>query len=128
MITQQEQSFIKKYIVREKQERYLAFLSHAQNRRKFIEALYHFTDFKWELMQEIKGPDETHAIVDKLKSYEHIINCSVISTDTNYDGKLLPVREAIQKVVGIEGSILIFGAAEVIYYEGEAPKRRYISV
>ena len=40
----------------------------------------------------------------------------------------MSVDEAIENAIGIEGSILIFGDADVVYYEGEAPKNRYISI
>jgi hypothetical protein len=52
----------------------------------------------------------------------------VISVDLEYDGKFVSVDEAIEDVIGTEGTILVFGGADVIYYEGEAPSRRYISI
>ena len=59
---------------------------------------------------------------------KHISTCHVNSANSEYDGKVMSVDEAIENAIGIEGTILIFGNAEIIYYEGEAPNRRYISI
>jgi hypothetical protein len=48
--------------------------------------------------------------------------------NSEYDGKIMTLDEAIKNVVGIEGTILIFGDAEIVYYEGEPPENKYISL
>jgi hypothetical protein len=129
MISKQEQILIAKFVVKDKQERYLTFLSKEKTRKKFTEALYHFNDFNWKLFREIPGSEnEVQTISLKVKSDKNISTCSVISVDHNFDGKVIPVDEAIKNAIGIEGTILIFGEADIVYYEGEAPKRRYISI
>ena len=129
MITKQEKIFIKKFVVKDKQDRYLTFLEKEKTRNKFTEKLYHFNDFNWELFRKIPGnKSEENTIAFKVKNKKNFSTCFVISTDSEYDGKTMLVEEAIENVVGIEGSILIFGDAEIIYYEGEAPSRRYISI
>lgn len=129
MITHQERTLIKKFVIKDKQERYLTFLSNDRTRNKFVDTLYHFNDFNWKLFREIPGNDnERQAIYLKVKSHKNISTCFIISTDPNFDGKLMSVGEAIENATGIEGTILIFGDAEIIYYEGEAPKNRYISL
>ncbi|HVA98355.1 MAG TPA: hypothetical protein VNG53_05630 [Bacteroidia bacterium] len=129
MISKQEQLLVKKFVVKDKQDRYLAFLSKEKTRKKFTEALYHFNDFNWKLFREIPGSEnEGQTISLKVKSAKNISTCSVISADPNLDGNVLSVDEAIKNAIGIEGTILIFGDADIVYYEGEAPKRRYISI
>lgn len=128
MITEQEQALIKKFVIKEKQGRYLIFLANNKNRKKFTKKLYHFNDFNWDLFYEIPGKEiVSELITNKIKSKKNISTCYIISVDTNYDKKIFTVEEAITNVLGIEGTILIFGNAEIIYYEGESPKQRYIS-
>ena len=129
MISMQEQILIKKFVVKDKQERYLTFLSKEKTREKFKKALYHFDDFNWDLFREIPGNEnERQTISSRVKNQKNISTCSIISVDREYDGKVIPVDEAIKKAIGIEGTILIFGDADIVYYEGEAPKLRYINI
>ena len=129
MITKQEEALIKKFVIKDKQDRYLTFLEKDKTRNKFIEKLYHFNDFNWKLFREIPGNEtEGETIASKVKSKKNLSTCYVICTDSKYDGKIMSVDEAIENVLGIEGSIFIFGDAEIVYYEGEAPKRRFISI
>lgn len=124
-----ELTLIKIFVVKDKQDRYITFLSKDKTRKKFTEALYNFNDFNWKLFREIPGSEnERQAIASTVKSHKNISTCSVISVDTNYDGKVISVDEAIKNAVGIEGTILIFGDADIVYYEGEAPKRRFLSI
>lgn len=123
----QEQNFIKKFVIKDKQERYLGFLSKDKTRCKFTKELSHFKDLNWKLFTEIIG-NAKQLIASQVKSDKNISTCSVISMNPEYDGKILPVDEAIENAIGIEGTILIFGNAEIVYYEGEAPKKRFISI
>jgi hypothetical protein len=129
MIAQEERTLIKKFVIKDRQERYLSFLAEDKTRHKFTEALYHFRDFNWKLFREVRGTEnEGQAIASKVKGNKSISTCLVISANPDYDGMVLTVDEAIEHAIGIEGTILIFGDAEVVYYEGEAPGNRYISI
>lgn len=124
-----EQLFIKKFVIKNKQERFLNFLGNKKTRIKFTNELYHFKYLVGSLIREIKGNEsEAAAILSKIQDKKDIVSCYVISVNSKFDGKLLSINEAIENLVGEEGSILVFGDAEVIYYEGEAPGRRYISI
>jgi hypothetical protein len=129
MNNQIEQLLIKKFVIKDKQERYLNFLSKEKTRKKFTSELYHFRDFKWNLFREIPSSEsESNTIVTKVKSIKNISSCYVVSVNSEFDGKVISLEEAVENVVGEEGTILIFGEAEIIYYEGEAPIRRYVSI
>jgi hypothetical protein len=122
-----ERKLIEKFVIREKKERYLGFIAKANTRRKFLSELYHFKDFDWKSFEEIPGnQNETEVILRKIDK-RNITSCYVISVDENFDGKTFSVVEAIEQVESIEGTIKIFGEAEVVYYEGEGPNNRYIS-
>jgi hypothetical protein len=128
MQNQIEQILINKFIVKEKQNRYLKFLSKENTRRKFTKELYHFSDFNWKLFRKIPGSEnERETITSKLKGKKNVSSCYIISDDSKFDGKIFSVEYAITNVVGIEGTILIFGDAEIVYYEGEQRHNRYIN-
>lgn len=129
MLTQPEQALIKKFVMKDKQERYSGFLGKEKTRKKFTSELYHFKDFNWKLFREIAGNEnERDVIRSKVNGRKNLSECSVISANEKYDGKILSASEAIEKIVGEEGTILIFGNAHVVYYESEPFDGRYISI
>jgi hypothetical protein len=118
---------INTFIVKEKQARYIEFISSTQTRNKFIDNLPHFRDLQWDLFEEITNDDE---ILNRLKSLKsHIKDCYIISEDNKIDQKIFPVQEAIKTIGGYRdhATMLVFGNAELVYFEGEPPHNRYIS-
>lgn len=129
MLNQAEQTLIKRFVVKDKQERYLGFIGKDKTRSKFTNELYHFKDFNWKMFREIPGSEYgRNAILARVNGKKSIKSCQVVSANSEFDGKTLPIGEAIENIVGEEGTILIFGNAEIVYYEGEAPDNRYISI
>ena len=127
MDIQLEINVIKKFVIKEKQSRYIQFISSNKTRKKFLNALPHFRDFKWDLFEEIGSDFEIRNRLGTMKSL--VSNCYVISEDSNIDQKSFPVDEAFNMLGGYRdhATILVFGNAEMIYFEGEPPKNRYIS-
>ncbi len=129
MQAEAEQSLIKKFVNKDKQERYLRFVAKEKTRWKFLNELHYFKDFNWKLLHEIPGNENVRdAIIAKVKGKKDISSCYVISYHSQYDGKLYSVDNAINNLIGIEEIILIFGNADIVYYEGEAPNNRYLSI
>jgi hypothetical protein len=129
MINQAEQLMISRFVIKDKQERFLGFIGKDKTRRKFTDELYHFRHFNWKLFREIPGSEnERDAIRAKLSAKKSIKTCQVVSVNSGLDGKTLSVEDAISTAVGEEGTILIFGNAEVVYYEAEPFDGRYISI
>jgi hypothetical protein len=129
MQSQTEQALINKFVAKDKQERYLGFISKDKTRKKFTDELYHFKDFNWKLFREIPGNENGRdLILAKLNKIKNIETCQVISANFDIDGKQFPIHEAIQNIVGKEATILIFGNADVVYYEAEPLEGRYISI
>jgi hypothetical protein len=126
MQTEIELAFVKKFVKKDKQERYLGFLSNEKTRSKFTNELHYFKDFEWDLFNEVRGLDRD-AIIARIKDEKEISKCHVVSYRPEYDGKSYSIEDAIN-LVGTEEIILIFGNADVVYYEGEAPGNRYISI
>ena len=119
---------IKRFVKKAKQDRYIQFVSSPKNRLKFIRDLSHFNFFQWDLFEAVKGI-EKQAIVQALQ--ENGVTdrtCYVISENTDIDTKALDTNEAISNTVGLSmGTILVFGDADMIYYESETMNTRFIS-
>ncbi len=124
-----ENLLIKKFIVKDKQERYLSFLSKVKTRNKFTNELYHFKDFNWKLFRKIATNENEREIINEIiKRKKNISTCYIISANSKFDGKAVSVDEGIKEIIGEEGTILVFGNAEIVYYEGESPDNRYINL
>jgi len=119
---------IKKFVDKTKQDRYIQFVSSPKNRHKFVSDLSHFNFFKWDLFEAVKGNEE-QAIIQALQ--ENRVSdktCYVISENSGIDTKTLGTKEAISETVGYGmGTILVFGDADMIYFESETMNTRYIS-
>jgi hypothetical protein len=127
MNTQLEIEVIEKFVRKEKQSRYKQFISSDKNRRKFVRELSHFKDFKLEMFEEIKG-NQGDIILRQLKLIKgDRNNCYVISENAVIDQKQLSIEEAISFLDSDLATILVFGKAEMIYYEGESPNNKFIS-
>ena len=127
MDTPLEIKVINTFIVKEKQARYIQFVSSERTRKKFIDKLPHFRDLQWELFEELSDENE---IINRSKLLKpHITDCYIISEDSKTDQKRLPVGEAIKMLGGYRdyATILVFGDAELVYFEGEPPHNRFIS-
>jgi hypothetical protein len=119
---------IEKYINKNKQERYIKFVSSKKNRSKFIKDLAHFKHFKWELFDKIiKGEfEKINTLVKLIKP--PISKCYVISENTQIDANTLSIEDALTETIGYSmATILVFGNADLVYFEDEGPKRRFIS-
>jgi hypothetical protein len=127
MNTQLEIEVIEKFVRKEKQSRYKQFISSDKNRRKFVRELSHFKDFKLEMFEEIKD-NQGDIILRQLKLIKgDRNNCYVISENAVIDQKQLSIEEAISFLDSDLATILVFGKAEMIYYEGEPPNNKVIS-
>lgn len=117
---------IQKYIVKDKQSRFIQFVSSEKKRDKFVSELPHFNYFKWELFDEVHK-EEVQEIYRRLKTLNiKRKDCYIISENPEIDQKILPLDEALEELGGM-ATILVFGDAEMIYFEGEPPKNRFIS-
>jgi hypothetical protein len=117
---------IKKFVTKDKQPRYLQFISSDRTRSRFVSELPHFNHFKWELFDEVHK-NEAQEIQQRLNAMNiKMKDCYVISENPDIDQKVLPFDEALNEI-GSMATILVFGNAEMIYFEGEPPKNRYIS-
>ncbi len=119
---------IKKFVVKAKQERYVQFVSSVRNRQKFINDLSHFNLFQWDQFELVTDIEEQFILERLLKNAISDKLCYVISENDKIDTKTLETKMAISETVGLGmGTILVFGDADMIYFESETMKLRYIS-
>jgi hypothetical protein len=127
MIHDIEKKVIERFIVKTKRERYLAFIENDKTRGKFISELAHFRDFIQEQFDEISG-DEKKVIMDRIKGLGNIKECYLISENSELDRKRLDIDTALSKTIGYGmGTLIVFGDAEIVFYEAEGPSDRWIS-
>ena len=123
-----EELFVKKFVIKEKHERYLGFLQKEKSRRKFTKELYHFMDFEKGVFREVNGIGNVRKILrQELGKRPMLTDCYVISDNEEMDGKRFALNVAIDEIAGKEATILIFGHCDLVYYEAEAFDGSYIS-
>lgn len=119
---------IKKFVNKAKQDRYIQFVSSPKNRHKFISDLSHFRFFQRDIFEAVKGIEKQVIIQTLQRNSVADKTCYVISENTEIDTQVLDIKEAISETVGCSmGTILVFGDADMIYYESETMNTRYIS-
>ena len=123
-----ETAFIRSFIVKEKQKRWLQLLANPKRRTAITGRLYHQPDLDPQFMTRVP-PAYRHApnIEAKLRELGAPSECHVISTDTDVDGTLQPLGQVLVQIHGIgDGTVLSCIPGELAYYEGEDPGCRYI--
>ena len=105
----------------------MQFIKDDRLRQNFTNQLAHFLDLKYDLFEEVKG-DERAFIKNRIKSLPKIKDCYLISEDTALDQQRIDIDTALSKIIGFGmGVLLVFGDADLIYYESEGPSDRWIT-
>jgi hypothetical protein len=123
-----ESDFIEAFVVPDKRERYVSFLNSPKRRPKFLRELYHFRDFDPACLVSVAGPsDSAEGLISELRRRGAPVECRVISVQADLDGAIRPLAEVIRAVFAlVEGTIVVCIPGKLAYYEGEAPRNRYI--
>jgi len=125
--TDLEIKVIERFVVKTKRDRYLTFIKNTKTRDKFLKELSHFKDLRQDLFEELKS-DERKKIKEKLNRLRNIKDCYLISENSKLDSNRLDIETALNEIIGHGmGTLIVFGDAEIVYYEGEGPSDRYIS-
>ncbi|UOQ97472.1 hypothetical protein MUN81_19825 [Hymenobacter sp. 5317J-9] len=125
-----EQQFIKRFVLKAKQDRYLRFVENPKRRSSFLSMLYHGQDLDRSKFQDLRGAGthEINAILEKAHSLKNGDKCYFISVNKGLDGQEMSLNQAIKEIVNQEGTLLIFGDGAGAYWEGEPPFNRYLSL
>jgi len=119
---------IKNFVDKEKQDRYIQFVSSPLNRHKFINDLAHFKFLNWDLFIPVNKNEELLILNTLRQNNLPSKTCYVISENQDIDKKTTDIKDAIKETVGHgNGTILVFGEADMVFFEGEEMNTRYIS-
>jgi len=130
-----EQATIKAFVSRDKQERFLTFLSKPKTRKKLTQELASFTWFDprfataipWKVdpnlglwQRHLQGIDNVHRL---LKSKGAGKTCWAMSADADLDGKELELESVLERVFDSDtGTILSCLPGRLGLYSGEDEK------
>ncbi|HEX2961619.1 MAG: hypothetical protein HF308_09945 [Ignavibacteria bacterium] len=122
-----EELFIKTFIIKDRQERYLSLVTSKKGRNKFLQDLPHSISNELD-PKYVKGVNgSSKDIYEKLKSKGAGKECYVISELSEIDGHVLSLSEALNQIIGRGmAAILICIDNKLAYFEGEEPNDRYI--
>lgn len=124
----EEENLISTFVNGAKRKHLIEILANPKRRHRATVTLAHFTDFDPSTVVLLAGDAQTpEAIEAALRSRGAGEHCHVISENRAIDGKHLPLKSALEKVVGQGmGTLLSCVAGELAYYEGHDPSDRRI--
>ena len=123
-----EAAFIRAFIIAAKQERLVELLAKPKRRRDVLRTLYHFKDLDPRFMTQVPSAQQTASGIEAvLRARGAPELCYAISTDGHLDGKTVPLRDAITRILGIgHGTLLSCVPGSLGYFEGEESGERYV--
>lgn len=125
---EQEAALIRAFIIPTKRERLVELLAKPKRRRDVLSTLYHFADFDPRCISKIPAAESSAERIDALlRSNGATDLCYAISTDSELDGRTVPLREALTRIHGLgHGTLLSCVPGLLGYFEGEEMGARYI--
>ena len=112
---------ISAFVVKSKRERYIDKVSSTKKRGQFVANLSHFSDFDSRFIARI-APSSQHAsdIESLIRAKGAPELCLAISEISAIDSRLIPLADALKKVVGRQmGTILCCIPGQLAYFENE---------
>lgn len=124
----EEEAMIRAFIVPSKRDRTVELLSNPKQRRKFTASLAHFGDLDPRWVVPIPPSQHFPAQLEQLlRARGAGDSCYVISEAAEFDGKRLPLADALKTIVGYGmGALISCIPGELGVFEGEGPSDRYI--
>ena len=116
-----ERQLIRAFILPQRQDRYLELLAKPKRRTDITNTLAHFKHLDPRFVVKIP-PHQQHTpeILKLLKLKGAPDTCYAISEDEELDGKQIPLKDALQSIVGRGiGTILSCVAGRLGYFEDE---------
>jgi len=123
-----EAELINAFVVPSKRERLIEFLRSPKRRAKVLATLDHFRDLDPKFIVQLE-PSEQHAtaIAALLGKRGAPSQCHLISSNRELDGRDLPLKDALERVVGLGfGTLISSIPGRLAYFEGESPRDRFI--
>lgn len=116
-----ERLLIRSFIIKERQNRYIEFLSRPKRRKDLTKTIAHFKHLDLRFVVPIP-PHQRHVsdFLKILKAKGAPKNCYVISESDEMDGKEMPLLTAFESVVGQGmGTFLSCLPGRLAYFEDE---------
>lgn len=122
-----ESKVIERFVIKTKRDRYLNFIKSEKTRPKFINDLSHINFLREDLFDKVEG-NEYEFIKQRIKLLGNPNDCYVISENQRIDKKRLDIDTALTETIGADqGTLLVFGDAEILYSEAEGFNNKLIS-
>jgi hypothetical protein len=122
-----ETKVIQRFVIKTKCDRYLTFIKSEKTRPKFINDLSHTNFLRQDLFDKVEG-NEYEFVKQRIKGLGNLKDCYVISENQRIDKKRLDIDTALSEIIGAnQGTLLVFGDAEILYSEAEGFNNRWIS-
>ena len=124
----EEATLISTFVDAVKRKHLIEILANPKRRARATATLAHFNDFDPNAVVHLGSDMQTPAAIEgALRSRGAGEKCHVISENRAIDGKTVPLKLALEKVVGQGmGTLLSCVAGELAYYEGQSPADRSI--
>ena len=118
-----EERFVKAFVTKDKQDRYLAFLNSKKKRKEILDRLNHTPNLVFSNALQFQGNRlNSNLLKNTLENYGAENTCYVISADHDLDRKALDMDDALQIFADLDfGSVFIFPPHPIALYRGEAP-------
>jgi len=128
MGTNEEEAFIRSFVVKQRRDRLIEFLANRKQRRKATATLAHFRDLDPRFVVRLSsGEQNPESIARALRQRGAADTCHVISESAELDGKRLTLEVALEQIVGQgRGTLLSCVPGALGYFEGEEPGDRCI--
>jgi hypothetical protein len=122
----EEATLISTFVNGAKRKHLIEILANPKRRHRATTTLAQFDDFDPSAMVRLGGEMQTPAAIEAaLRDHGAGDSCHVISENRAIDGKHLPLKVALEKVVGQGmGTLLSCVPGELAYYEGHVPANR----
>ncbi|MBV9217675.1 MAG: hypothetical protein JO053_16015 [Acidobacteria bacterium] len=100
-MNEHEKMFVRSFVTSSKRERYLEQFGSEKGRRKLTAALDHFADLDVRWTKAIPSDLQTpQAISELLLSKGAPLDCFVLSSNADLDGKEIKLKDALDQTVG----------------------------
>jgi hypothetical protein len=123
-----ETMFVGTFIVRSKRERYKSFLGTKKRQKKFVDLLFHFSDFDHDTINRLASHVAYPAqLLDLMQRKGAPADCYVISTTKDLDQRRMGLELALNTVLGWHpGTLIISLPSRLCFYEAEGRGERFL--
>ena len=125
---EQEAILLKTFARKDRKDRLLTLRRSKKGREKLRARIAHFDDLDQRHMQKIPADQQSSkGILQLLMARRASPTCLVISEDPDLDGRMMPLSEVLDRIVGSGmGTLIGCPPHRLAYYESEEPGERFL--